>query len=95
MIGRNLRLGSAFSNFNTAWSLMQGSYAKQSPNHLNSHKNKKIGSSKGDYGVNQSPAISVALNVEAPEFPFSGNLQFNIFAKVFVLNSHVTCCDAC
>ena len=79
-----------FSNFNIAGSLMRGSYAKQSPNHLNSHKNKMLGSLMGDYGVNQSPAISV----EAPEFPFSSNLQFNIFAKVFFLNLHVTCRNA-
>ena len=95
MIGRNPRLGSVFSILNTAGSLMQGSHAKQSPNQLNSHENKMMGSSKGDYDVNQSLAISVALNVEAPEFPFSSNLQFNIFAKVFMLQTDVMCRDTC
>ena len=52
-----------------------------------------IGSLKGDYDRNQSPANLVALNVEALDFPFSSNTQFNIFAKVFVLQTDVMCHD--
>ena len=54
-----------------------------------------MGGLKGDYDTSQSPDHLAVLNVEAPVFPFSGNTQFNIFAKVFVLQSDVMCHDTC
>ena len=84
---------SDFSIIGMFGSLNQGTYAKQRHNYENSHKNIRMGNVKGDYHRNQSPVNLILLNVEAPVFPFSSDTHFNIFAKVFVLQTDIRCHD--